>query len=234
MQDPVPYKGAREVVTRSPTRSVGVVNAPCSQAHPIECESENERNFAVAAILNPWLIKLLHQPFSISFGRKEYTPDFAGKFLDETKAVIEVKMAHRVKEQRGLFNDTAALLREKGYVFYVVHNEQSNAEGRAERAEIIKRYAMHVVTLEKQNAVRDLLLDASGRALSIGQVMEKCKVSQWDLLHLVSIRVVSLDRYLHMSDDDLIHAVAEMPKNCAKNFGEWFGCSPWNDGSSKH
>ena len=232
MPDLVPYEGAREVVTRSPARSVGIVNAPHVQPHPIEYESENERNFVVSAILCPWLSVLIHQPVTLKLGRKEYTPDFGKKFSDGSVAITEVKMAHRVKENRSLFNAAAAALRAKGREFYVVHDGQSNAQGRAERAEFVKKYAAHVISPGKRAAISALVGSAGARGVPIGQVMESCMASRWDLLHMVSVRVITLDRYLHMSDDDRVFRPPAMPSKCSKHFGEWFGCAPWNDGTS--
>lgn len=232
MHDLDPSKPAREIVSRSPTRSVGAVNAPWAQPSPVEHESDNERDYVVAALLCPWLSLMVHQPCTAQLGTKEYTPDFGQKFLDGTVAIAEVKMAHRVKENRTLFNDAASQFRAKGHEFYVVHDGQSTAEGRAERAEIVQKYGMHVVSSEKRKAIKEMVLAAGAKGLAFGQVMEKCKASRWDLLHLVCIRVISLDRYLHMSDDDHIYPNPKMPRNCAKHFGEWFGCSPWNDGGN--
>lgn len=232
MHGHIPFDGAREVVSRSPTRTVGLVNAPWAQPHPVEHESDNERNYVISALLCPWLLTLVHQPCTLTVGSRKYTPDFAQKFLDRTGAFIEVKMGNRVKENRSLFNDVAFQLRAKGYEFYVVHDGQSNAEGRAERAEIARKYGMHTVPPEKRSSVEELLSIAGPEGLAFGLVMEKCGVSRWDVLHLVCRRVISLDRYLHMSDDDSVFLAPKLPRNCSKSFGEWFGCSPWNDGGN--
>jgi len=53
----------RQVVTRSPKRTVGLVNCPWFQDRPIEHESRLEKHFVSRARLFPGLATIEHQPF---------------------------------------------------------------------------------------------------------------------------------------------------------------------------
>lgn len=144
---------ARKVVTRSPKRNVGLVNCPWFQSQPIEHESRLEKHFVLRALLSPIAKSIVHQPFELSLGGKErYIPDFLLSFRNEQRVVVEVKRAERIKALKERLDRIAARLAEDGLTYFVVHQGQIEGARRAERAALVRRYAMLQVEGKKLDA----------------------------------------------------------------------------------
>ena len=199
---------ARKVVTRSPKRNVGLVSCPWFQSQAIEHESRLEKHFVLRAMLSPIVKAIAHQPFELSLGGKErYIPDFMLSFKNGQRVVVEVKRAERIKALKERLDRIAARLAEDGLTFFVVHQGQIEGASRAERAALLRRYAMLQVDRQMLDAaVRLVRSKPSG--ISIGAVMRRCQF----------IRTPSLPRHRTASHRARAEALAQPRRPCLPTF----------------
>ena len=223
MNEPV-----RQVVTRSPKRTVGLINCRWFQPKPIEHESRLEKHFVHRALLYPALTALQHQPFRLQLKdpRQSYTPDFLLTFQGAQRAVIEVKRSERIKALKPRFDEIAALLGEQGLLFYVVHQGQIEGEQRAQRALLIRRYAMLAMPADLIKSSVAFVNEKPG-GVRIGTLLNKQKLSLPQLYHLLARRYISASPRLLLSEDDKVYSANNEITNAANQFGSWFGCAPW-------
>lgn len=219
---------AREVVTHSPKRQVGRINCRWFQDKPIDHESRLEKHFVYLALLFPGLATIEHQPFKISLQktRQSYTPDFLLTFANGQRVVVEVKRSEKIKALKERFGLIAALLAERELSFFVVHQGQIDGDFRAQRAGLIRRYAMHSVERGLiERAINFVALYPTG--VPIGRLTAALNMSEHQLYHLLARRYVTAERRLSLSTDDLVFPVQKEITNAAHQFGNWFGCAPW-------
>ncbi len=220
---------ARKVVTRSPKRNVGLVNCPWFQDRPIEHESRLEKHFVLRAMLFPGLKSIQHQPFQMPLEHQgtRYTPDFLLSFTTGEGLVFEVKRSERIKAQKKRFDEITALCNQNSLQFFVVHQGQIEGQRRAERAGLIRRYAMLAPDNLVGRQVAEYVIER-GKGVAIKDLKKKFQVSQEQLLGMVAHRHIALNRSLLISDDDLLFPPHLEIKNASIQFGSWFGCAPWN------
>jgi len=218
----------RQVVTRSPKRTVGLINCPWFQDRPIEHESRLEKHFVYRALLFPGLATIEHQPFKLLLKkpRQSYTPDFLLTFANGQRLVVEVKRSEKIKTHRERFDVIAALLAERELPFFVVHQGQIDGDFRAQRAGLIRRYAMFAVKHELIEGVITFV-NRFPAGVSIGKVIKTLRISEHHLYHLLARRYISADRRTSLSPDDLVYPIHKEITNAAHQFGNWFGCAPW-------
>nr|MDP2190890.1 hypothetical protein [Rhodoferax sp.] len=221
-------KPARRVVTTSPKRTVGLINCSWFQDRPIEHESRLEKHFVHRALLFPGLITIHHQPFKLILkgSGKHYTPDFLLTFANGERLVIEVKRSERIKALKIRLDEIAGLLREKQIPYFVVHQGQIEGQRRAERAGLLRRYAMLKTAPEITAQVVELV-NQKTKGVSIAFLMRKFSLSELQVFHLIARRHITLGPGLLLSKDDLIFPVNKEIQNAAIQFGTWFGCAPW-------
>lgn len=158
---------------------------------------------------------------------KRYTPDFLLTFANGERLVFEVKRSERIKKQKARFDEIAALCRQSSLYFFVVHQGQIEGQRRAERAALIRRYAMHRLDRELTQAVKDFLHQRHA-GIAIKQLMKKLPVSQEQLLGMAAQRHIALNKELLICDDGLLFPVNSEITNASVQFGNWFGCAPWS------
>lgn len=221
-------KPARQVVTRSPKRTVGLINCNWFQSRPIEHESRLEKHFVQRAMLCPGLLNIAHQPFRLALKepKNHYTPDFLLTFANGDRVVVEVKRSEHIKTLKNRFNQIGDLLQRSGLVFMVIHQGQIEGQRQAERAALLRRYAMLRLPDEIKESVIEWIEDRP-KGVPIGQVMRKFSLKETQIFHMVARRYITLDPKLLLSQDDLVFPVNKEIKNAALQFGSWFGCSPW-------
>jgi uncharacterized protein YodC (DUF2158 family) len=225
----VPSVGApaRDVVTRSPKRNVGMVNCGWFQSQPIEHESRQEKHFVLRAILSPSVKRIQHQPFKLELDRRRsYTPDFLLVFENGEQAVFEVKIAKRVKGGKERLDNIAELLMRDELLYFVVHEGQIEGKGRLERAALIRRYAKLGMPDELVSSVTTLV-QRHPRGIAIATVLKRCSISRQQLFHLIALRKVCTGRMLAIDDTDLVFPPRQEMHDAARQFGDWFGCAPW-------
>lgn len=225
---PKKTEAARQVVTRSPKRTVGLINCPWFQDRPIEHESRLEKHFVHRAMLFPGLATIAHQPFKLPLKkpRQFYTPDFLLTFINGQRVVVEVKRSEKIKALKERLDSIATLLAERDLIFFVVHQGQIDGDFRAQRASLIRRYAMHAIAGDVVHRAI-ALVDRYPAGVAIGKLTKALQISEYQLYHLLARRYVTADHRVLLSADDLVYPIQQEITNAAHQFGSWFGCAPW-------
>ncbi|MCY1211252.1 hypothetical protein D9M72_229620 [compost metagenome] len=136
----------RKVVTRAPTREVGIVNPTWLLDHAIEHESHLERRFIMAALACPVVRDVIHQPFEMTLSDPDsgkvhrYTPDFEIFFRDDTQLVVEVKPENFVGQHATKLKLAEVFLRTEERRFVVVTDAHIDGNGLGARATLLMRY----------------------------------------------------------------------------------------------
>ncbi|MDR7308225.1 TnsA endonuclease N-terminal domain-containing protein [Rhodoferax saidenbachensis] len=219
---------ARQVVTRSPKRNVGLINCPWFQDRPIEHESRLEKHFVLRAMLFPGLKSIKHQPFSMTLLNhgKRYTPDFLLTFSNGERLVFEIKRAERIKQQKERLGEISQLCNEAGLRFFIVHQGQIEGQRRAERAALIRKYAMHDLAPALVQSVTEHVRQRKA-GVSVQALKKKFGISQEQVFAMVAHRHIATNKELHLSDDDLLVSTSSEINDASIQFGSWFGCAPW-------
>lgn len=222
----------RKVVTRSPHRTVRLLNLPGLLPAPVEAESSFEAAYVLRASLMPTCKSILGQPFKLPISPKDYTPDFLQTFVDPQlkPAVVEVKLAREVKKYVDLFDRTASFLKERNYEFYVITNRELFKNGIEERVQLIRRYAKATVPDNSQARIADVLSDHEC-GLPIGSVMRKAAVSLEIILHFLAMRVLTTGSKLIIDDSAVVRLSASAVMEREFSLARWFGVTPWGEQS---
>lgn len=134
----------RKVVTRSPHREVGIVNAGWLLDHPVQHESHLERRFIIAALSCPVVCDIKHQPFTLELAEagspRKYTPDFLITFRDETCLVVEVKPQANLKRHEARLQAAEQMLQSGGQRFFVATDKLIDGNDLSARAMLLMRY----------------------------------------------------------------------------------------------
>lgn len=214
----------RDVVTRSPKRMVGILNCRWFQSTAIHHESRLEKHFVLRTMLSPLVRGIRHQPFTLSLGgSRSYTPDFLLTFVDGQTAVVEVKRAERIPALRERFDEITKRLAADSRTFFVAHQGQIEGQRRAERAALLRRYAMLQLKEGLINAIAEFVASKPA-GVAIGAVMKHCSATQEVVFHAIARRHIVTGRQLLLSKDDLVFTPTQEIGNVVAQFGTWFGC----------
>lgn len=218
---------ARKVVSRSPVRTVRVLNLPGIFPSPVECESSLERDFVFRAALCPGVAHLRHQPFQLKLrSGKRYTPDFLVRHLDGSHTVIEVKLGQKIERYRATFDDAAEQLRERSFRFAVVDESGIRERKAHERAARVLRYRKAAV----EPALRQRVLSSIApcqEGVSIDALKERAGASREDLFHLIAARHLRSSRLLPLDGSALLFPF-QSPEICHEHRIEnWIGAAEW-------
>lgn len=218
---------ARKVVTRSPIRTVRVINLPGIFASPVECESSLERDFVYRAALCPGVIQLRHQPFQLRVrGGRRYTPDFLVSHADGSQTVIEIKLTRKIDHYRETFDEAAKQLRERSFRFVVVGENKIRAKKSHERAALLLRYRKGSI----DPALQQRVLETTGthtKGISITALEQVCQASRPDIFHLIAARRLSCSRLLPLDGGALVFAFPTQEINDEHFIESWLGVAQW-------
>ena len=221
-------KAARQVVTRSPNRAVGLINCPWFQNQPIQHESRLEKHFVYRAMLFPGLSHIQHQPFRLKLAgdRKSYTPDFLLSFANGEAVVVEIKRSEKVKATLKRFDEIAELLATRHLKFFVIHEGQIEGSFRDQSALLIRRYAMLSVPGELINHAVEFVA-GHPNGVAIGKLKTAVDISEMQFFHLIARRHIAIGANVGLSSDDLVHPISKEHANVDHQFGSWFGAAQW-------
>jgi hypothetical protein len=221
------YPAAREVVSRSPTKTVRILNLNGILDSPVECESTLERDFVYRAVLCPGLLRLRHQPFTLKLSTgRTYTPDFLVKHRDGRLTVVEVKPRQKVPKYREVFDEATARLGTDGIAFLVLDEEAIRAAKREKSAVLILRYRKTRPDIEGQDRVIGELRRGDG-SMAIGKLARRAGVSREVILRLLATRTLITSRDLATSEEARVRLFNEAEISHAFRIESWFGVSAW-------
>lgn len=217
----------RKIVTRSPSRTVRIINLPPLLPAAVEAESSLEADFVQRAALLQSIAAVVAQPFRLPASPRGYTPDYLLTFTCcDLKAVVEIKIATKVEAYRPIFNVAAAFLKEKGYTFYVVTEKVLRLNEVDQRVSRILRYAKSTYPVADCNRT-EALLASYPCGLPIGTLRRKAGVSRELLFHLIAHRRVTTGRRLLIDDSAIIRSIPTKRNTEGNPLETALGVTPW-------
>ena len=218
---------ARKVVSRSPIRTVRLINLPALLDSPVECESSLERDFVYRAVLCPSLTRLRHQPFQFKLGAgRTYTPDFLVVERDGRSKVVEVKPGSKVAGYRAVFDEVTYRLSARQIDFLVLSDEDIRRRKVHERAALILRYRKVSPPADEIARVLSALAD-NGGALAFNALLYRARVQMHVVLHLIAQRTLVTSRDLPVQGASLVSLAINLEIQHAVHLESWFGVAPW-------
>ena len=217
----------RRVVTRSPGRTVRILNLRGLLSAPLECESSLERDFAIRAALHPAVVNITAQPFRLRLGEKTYTPDFLVELKPGKRMVVEVKTRRKIPQYQPLFDAASVDLHRHGMHLLVADERAIRAGGAHRRAARILRFLKAAFAFaDCERALAVAATYATG--LSIGQLMREARVGKPLVLHLIATRRLHTGADLAIHDAAHVRCVTPIQESTHEHhFAQWFGLAPW-------
>lgn len=217
----------RKIVTRSPSRTVRIINLNGILDGPVEAESSLEADYVLQSAFGPVKKKIIHQPFKLPVSPKGYTPDFLEEIEGvNMKAVVEVKLEKKVAKYADLFDRAAEYLLPRNYRFFVLTEKHLRKDGIEERVRLLRRYAKAVFPSDSKQRVLDTL-SAYPRGLAIGSLMRKAKVSRELVIHLIARKQLFSGPGLQLSESAVVIFPRLATMDAAVTLETWFGVTPW-------
>lgn len=218
---------ARQVITRSPHRSVGAVVAPWLDCEPIAHESDHEKSFLEVAVCCPVLARVRAQPFELKYTlddrERSHIPDYLLTFKDGQGAVVEVKSARFVDEHRPKFDAVAPLLLGRGLPYFVVSHLPPGCPT-VQMAALWRRYSR--TSSDAALAGRALTM-ARGASTSVEQ-MQRAGIPIAVVYHLLGRGLLlSADGFSLTPETRLLPFMNEELLDERVYFERWIGCPPW-------
>jgi len=220
----------RNIVPRSPARTVHILNLAGLLKAPVEVESSLERDLVYKAVLYPWLMDLRHQPFKLSLRNgKKYTPDFLVE-VGATRCVIEVKPQSEVPKYQDTFDEAREVLRARGFVFFVATERAIRADRVHVRAADVLRYRKGAVPADQAQKALELIR-AHTAGIPLGRLVRREGIQAEVVLHLMAHRQVTTGPNVRTADAALVFPISDSQLNeeadHADQFASWLGCSAW-------
>lgn len=220
----------RKVVTRSPNRTVRIINVPGLLPGPVQAESSFEAAFVLRAALMPACKEIIGQPFKVPASPKDYTPDYLQTFLAPQikPAVVEIKPEGKVRKYAEIFDRAASFLKEHGYEFYVITDRQLFKDGIDQRVHLIRRYAKAAIPDLYRKRIAHVLSDREC-GLPLGSLQRKAAVSREAILHLLANRVLTTGSRLMIDDSAVVRLSASTVMGKEVSLSHWFDVMPWGE-----
>jgi len=219
---------ARKVVTRSPAKTVRVLNLAGIFDAPIECESKLERDFVYRAALCPSVCGLRHQPVKLTFeSGRTYTPDFLATHICGRRTIVEVKLGEKVDANKSLFDEAAAQLRARDIEFLVLTQKAIWRRNLHERAALILRYRKSVPDQAAAIRVTAALRDSGDHGATAAELVSACNVSLECLYNLLTTRTIACSRDLLIDADSRLLLPQSIGEQDAVHIEDWFDAPLW-------
>lgn len=213
------------LLTRSPSRTIRVLNYPQLLSHPVEAESTLEEDCISRAILFPWMHELISQPFVLPVSPGGYTPDYLAKTASGRRFVIEVKLDRKVKGYAALFDNAAAFLKERDFTFLVLTEKNLRRQKIHKRALLLLRYLKALYPIaDCCKVIADIAEHPNG--IPLGQLIKK-GVARELIFHLIASRRLTTGPRLMLDDSALVFATNNLEIDHEDSFARWLGVTPW-------
>lgn len=207
----------RKVITRSPHREVGTVNAEWLLSHPIHHESHLERRFIMTCLACPCVHDVEHQPETVEFAggkNSKYTPDFRVTLEDGEQKIVEVKPRKFVAKHQEKLAAAEQLFRNREMKFYVITDQEIDKNGLGLRAIHLMSFArLWIAPSQEDDCIQELEQTFGGSA-SLKQLISKGYPSYliWSLvarhrlqipagINLTEVETVSINQTKEDADD---------------------------------
>jgi hypothetical protein len=219
----------RQVITRSPHKSVGLINCQHFQSQPVVYESQLERALVQQCLLCPGVRRIVAQPFRVNLDPKKkrhYTPDYLVELDDGSFLVVEVKILRRIAKLEKRFNQINERLNSRGFSFMTADETQLYWMDKEKHVKEILRYVNWQVTPDLKKAVLQVLAEVSQSSISIGDLITQAQCAKEDLLHLIATRQIFIAAITPISDL-LITKPTSGVTHGINFFSHWFNTALW-------
>lgn len=217
----------RKIVTRSPSRTVRIINLRGILDAPVEAESSLEADYVLRSAFGPGKKKIMHQPFKLPISPKGYTPDFLEEVEGvEMKAVVEVKLEKKVAKYTDLFDRAAEYLLLRNYKFFVLTEKHLRRDGIEERVRLLRRYAKAVFPLDERTRALETL-SKYPKGLAIGSLMRKARVSRELIIHLIAWKQIFSGYGLQLAESAVVILLRGTSLDDSMAIESWFGATQW-------
>ena len=216
----------REVVTRSPHREVGVVNAGWLLDHSVHHESSLERRFIMVALSCPVVRDIHHQPCEIDLTLApdetcRYTPDFLVSLMDGTEVIVEVKPEKFVPAHARKLDAARAAFNLKGIEFETYTDKVIDAHGLSARAILLMRFGRMTFSLEQAMKCKAELQSRCEGSASVRDLVAT-GVNEDHIWNLVATHELRVPAGLNLSDEEIV-SINQHQGDCHVYFRQWFG-----------
>jgi hypothetical protein len=196
----------RKVVTRSPWREVGAVNAAWLLDHEVEHESHLERRFIMIALSCPIVVDIAHQPLVVWLDPDQthkYTPDFLVTFAGGERVVVEVKAEVFLKEEQARLDAGRSSLAGLGYNFLIVTDKYIDADGLGARATLLMRFGRLLIEQAACDKCRQILVECLGGSATVKELVAQ-GIPEEVVWHMVCTHTLRISAGLSISDTETV------------------------------
>ncbi len=221
----------RQVITRSPHRTVGTINSPYFQDKPIVYESQLERAFVQLCLLCPGIKRIVAQPFKVNLDptkKRHYTPDYLVELEDGSFVVIEVKILERIAKLERRFNQINAILSSRHFSFITADETQLYSDEKEKHVKEILRYVNWQVDPQVKNEIFKKLQEIDGTAISFTDLQKLSQCSTQDLLHLIATRKIFITAVTSIQELFISKPISGVTHGL-NYFSTWFNFALWGE-----
>ena len=221
----------RQVITRSPHRTVGTINSPYFQDKSIVYESQLERAFVQLCLLCPGIKRIVAQPFKVNLDptkKRHYTPDYLVELEDGSFVVIEVKILERIAKLERRFNQINEILSSRHFSFITADETQLYFDEKEKHVKEILRYVNWQVDPQVQNEIFKKLQGIDGAAISFTDLQKLSQCSTQDLLHLIAIRKIFVTAVTSIPELFISKPISVVTHGL-NYFSTWFNFALWGE-----
>lgn len=213
----------RKVITRSPHREVGTVNAQWLLSHPVHHESHLERRFIMTCLACPCVRDVEHQPEEIEIPgdqTSKYTPDFRVTFDDGQQEIVEVKPRKFVAKHQDKLDAANKLYRKKGLKFHVITDEEIDRNGLGLRAIHLMSFARMWIPQDLEDALVKELEGSFGGSTQVEKLVAK-GFSSYVIWNLVARQKLRIPPGINLSDAETV-SINQTKEDASDLFHSWF------------
>lgn len=213
----------RKVITRSPHREVGTVNAEWLLSHPVHHESHLERRFIMTCIACPCVRDVEHQPEQIELPQdpaSKYTPDFRVTFDDGEQVIVEIKPSKFVAKHQDKLDAAKKHYRSEGVEFHVITDKEIDSEGLGLRAIHLMSFARLWISAAQEEALLKDLQDNFEGSTQVRNLVVKGYPSHL-IWNLVARQKLRMPPGINMTESETV-AINQPQEDASDFFRSWF------------
>lgn len=220
---------ARQVISRSPHRSVGRIAAPWLEGTQfLEHESETEKSFLQLAVTCPVVRDIKAQPFKLSYmldGQSSTNiPDYLLTLSAGTGLVVEVKPEKFVPRYKDRFDAISLELAKSGLTYYAV-THCAPGDAAVNEAALWRRYARTVADEATCSHAKSLASSQGGMTFAD---LLLAGIPAATIYHLLGRgQLVSSSGFALTPVTRLLPFMKEESLDERVYFEHWIGCTPW-------
>ncbi len=213
----------RKVITRSPHREVGTVNAQWLLSHAVHHESHLERRFIMTCLACPGVRNVEHQPEKLELAGDKpssYTPDFRVTFDDGQQVIVEVKPSKFVPQHRDKLDAAKRHYQSKGIEFHVVTDKEIDRDGLGLRAIHLMSFARMWLSPAHEDELLNVLQADFGGKTQVKNLVAKGYPS-YLIWSLVGRQKLHMPPGINMTETETV-SINQTQEDAHDLFRAWF------------